>query len=121
MTALAIKLLVRVVVFGGVFAVAAHRHPKISIAPRVAIPLVGLVFALLNTGLYWILKPIVTMATLGGLALAIPLLLNGLFLWATARVLRPLKLAGARPMIYLAVLLTVAHGLLYVVLDVLAA
>ena len=53
MTVVVVKLLVRVAVFVLVFAVAARRHEKIQVQPKVALPLVGLVFALLNTGLYW--------------------------------------------------------------------
>lgn len=118
MSLLAISLLVRLLVFVGVFAYAAHKHPKITITPRYAVPLVGLVFAGLNTALYWALKTVISLATLGAASLVLPLVLNGLFLWATARVLKPLNIEGTRPMVWLAVLLTAAHGALFLVFDV---
>src|SRR5688572_21585386 len=120
MTWLLIKLGVRFVVFAGVFWFATFRNKKITVQPKIALPLVGLVFALLNTLLYWLFKPILNLATLWTLWFLVPLILNGLFLYATDRVLKPLKIDGIRPMIWLAVLLTAAHGALWLGLDVLA-
>jgi len=117
MTELAIKLAARVVIFGAIFALAAHRHQKIEVKPRYALPLVGLVFAVLNTGLYWLLKSALGLAVLGPTAFVVPLLANGLFVWATDRLLKPLRIEGLGPMAYLAVLLTAAHAVLYLVLD----
>lgn len=117
MNELLIKLAVRLAVFGAVFAFAAWKNPRIRIHPKFALPLIALVFALLNTGVYWIAKPVLNLATLGAAWLFLPLILNGAFLWATHRVLKPLRIEGLRPMVYLAVLLTVAHGVLWVVLD----
>ncbi|MBL4634403.1 MAG: phage holin family protein [Kofleriaceae bacterium] len=115
MSDLAITTLVRVVVFTGIFALAAHKHKKISITPRYAIPLVGVVFALLNTGLYWLFKTIVGLATLGMGGLILPFVLNGLFLWGTNRVIKQLKIEGTVPLLWLSILLTAAHGALYLV------
>jgi len=112
-----IKLAIRIVVFGGVFGVVAWKHEKVKVEPRWALPLVGLVFALLNTGLYWAMKPILNLATLGSMALVMPLVLNGLFLWATNRVLKPLKIEGLLTMFWLSLYLTLAHGALWLVLD----
>lgn len=119
MTELLIKLAVRFVVFAAVFAIAARRSPKVKVQPAIALPLVGLVFALLNTGLYWLLKPVLHLATFGALWLLVPFVLNGLFLWATQRLIRALRIKGATTMVWLAVLLTAAHGLCWLVLDVL--
>jgi uncharacterized membrane protein YvlD (DUF360 family) len=111
------KLAVRVVVFALSFAVAAARIRGVRVTPKLALPVVGLVFALLNTGLYWLLKPILNLATLGGLSLLAPFLLNVGFLWATDRLLRPLRISGMKPLIWLALLLTIVHGVLYLALD----
>ena len=119
MTAIAIKLGVRFLVFGGAFGFAVWKNKKVVVQPRYAIPLVALVFALLNTGMYWLLKPVLNVATLGTMWFLMPFLLNGFFLWGTDRVLRPLKIEGVLTMAWLAGLLTLAHGALYVVLDVL--
>jgi hypothetical protein len=117
MTPILVKLAVRFGVFLAVFAFAAWKHPKIRVQPKIALPLVGLVFALLNTGLYWVLKPVVHLATLGVAWLVVPFLLNGAFLWATQRLLRPLRIDGLRTMAWLAILLTAAHGLCWFALD----
>jgi len=118
MIPLAIKLGVRFVVFTGVFIFAVRKSEKISIKPKMAVPLVALVFAILNTALYWALGPVLNIATLGTMGLLIPFALNGLFLYLTNRLLRPLEIQGMRAMAWLALLLTVAHGLLYLLLDV---
>lgn len=124
MVAVLVKLAIRIAVFAVVFAVAVRRHERIKVTPRWAIPLVGLVFALLNTGLYWLLRPVLNLATLGAAVLVVPLAVNGVFLWATAKAVArarvKLEVDGFRPALYLAVLLTCAHGVLYLALDVLA-
>ena len=113
-----IKLAIRFVVFGLVFAVVAWKHEKVTIKPKYAIPLVAAVFAILNTALYWALKPILNLATLGTLAFLMPLVLNGAFLYATERLLKPLRIDGLWTQAVVAVILTVAHGILWVALDV---
>jgi len=115
-----IKLAIRLVVFGVVFGVVAWRNKKVTVKPKYALPLVALVFALLNTGLYWILKPILNVATLGSLALLMPFILNGAFLYVTERLLKPLKIEGLWTKVVLAGFLTAAHGALWLALDVLA-
>lgn len=117
MTELLVKLAVRFGVFLLVFAFAAWRMPKVRIHPKIALPLVGLVFALLNTGLYWAFKPVLHLATLGALWLFIPFVLNGVFLWATEKLIRPLRIEGLFTMIKLAIILTAAHGACWLVLD----
>ena len=122
MTWILVKLLIRVVVFAGVFALAVRKSEKITVEKKWAVPLVGLVFALLNTGLYWLLKPVVNLATFGVAWLIVPFLLNGMFLYATnwllgkARV-KGLQINGTWVMVKLAVLLTLVHGGLYLALD----
>jgi uncharacterized membrane protein YvlD (DUF360 family) len=117
MSALLVKLAVRFAVFLGVFAFAAWKNPKVRVHPKIALPLVGLVFALLNTGLYWLLKPVLNLATLGALWLFLPFVINGAFLWATQKLIRPLRIEGFLTTVWLAVILTAAHGVCWVVLD----
>ena len=73
--AVLIKLGVRLVVFTGVFWLAARKNQSIVIEKRWATPLVGLAFAVLNTALYWALTPILNVATLGAAAFAMPLVI----------------------------------------------
>jgi hypothetical protein len=117
MTELLVKLAVRFGVFLAVFAFAAWKNPRVRIHPKIALPLVGLVFAILNTGLYWLFKPVLNLATLGALWLAVPFVLNYVFLWATERLIRPLRIEGFFTMVKLAILLTAAHGACWLVLD----
>ena len=120
MSWLLIKLAIRFVVFAGVFWFATYKNPKIKVQPKVALPLVGLVFALLNTALYWLFKPILNLATLWMLWFLIPLVVNGLLLYATDKLLKPLRIEGILPMLWLAGLLTGAHGLLWFGLEYVA-
>ena len=115
-----IKLAVRFVVFGIVFGVVAWKMEKVTIRPKYAVPLVAGVFAILNTALYWLLKPILNLATLGSLALLMPFLLNGLFLYATERLVKHLEIEGLWTKVVFAAILTGAHGVLWVALDVVA-
>ncbi len=119
-----IKLGIRFLIFGLVVCLISHRSEKVSIKPKFALPLVALVFALLNTGIYWVAKPLLNLATLGMLWIFIPFVLNACFLYATARLIKYLRvemeIKGILTMAWLALLLTAAHGVLYVALDVLA-
>lgn len=124
MTWLLIKLAIRLVVFGLVFGFVAFRSKKISIQPRWALPAVALVFALLNTGIYWVAKPMLNLATLGMLWVLTPLVINTIFLWLTQRLLKyvrvEMKTDGMFTTLWLASLLTLAQGVLYVILDMIA-
>jgi hypothetical protein len=148
MTWLLIKLGIRLVVFLAVFWIATVRNPAIVVRPKWAMPIVAGFFALLNTLLYWALKPVLNLASFGAIWFLMPLVLNLIFLVATARVFQPHDLAssgharGARAadapapkpsrrpslhidgimaFLYLAALLTVAHGVLWFAVDYLPA
>lgn len=124
MTWFLIKLGVRFLVFGLVFGLACHRMKSVDIRPRLALPLVALVFALLNTGVYWLAKPVLNLATLGFVWALMPLILNAAFLLITTRLLKyvrvTMELRGFLATVWLAALLTAAHGVLYVVFDMIA-
>jgi uncharacterized membrane protein YvlD (DUF360 family) len=119
--ALLIKLGVRLVVFTGVFWVAAKKNEKIVFEKKWALPVVGLSFAILNTALYWALKPVMNIATLGAIGFLMPLIINGLLLAITVRIFQSkqhwFRIDSWMAMLWMAVVLTAAHGLLYLGLD----
>jgi hypothetical protein len=139
-----IKLGVRLLIFGAVFFVMARRNPKVEIPVKWATPLIAFVFALLNTTLYWVLRPVLDLATMGALGFFMPLIINTLLLFGTVKFFTWHKLpryvpkspegekkksskdGEAKPLfainglfatLWLALILTVAHGALWVVLD----
>ena len=120
MTWLLAKLGIRLLGFIAVFFFAARLNPKIKIHPRWAIPLVAGLFAVMNVGMYWLLKPVLNLATFGAAWFAMPLLINLGFLVATMRITEKKKwlvIEGIRATLYLAFLLTVAHGVFWFALD----
>lgn len=115
-----IKLGVRLLVFGLVFFIAARKNPKVLLPNKWATPLIALVFASMNTALYWLLKPILNLATLGALGFVMPLVANMIFLLVTVRIFQSKKwieIQGTMTTLWLAVILTVAHGALWLGLD----
>jgi uncharacterized membrane protein YvlD (DUF360 family) len=119
--ALLIKLGVRLVVFTGVFWLAAKKNKNIIFEKKWATPLVAFTFAVLNTALYWALKPILNVATLGVVGFVMPLFINGVLLAITVRVFQSKKhwfrIDGWLAMVWMAIFLTLAHGALWVALD----
>jgi len=119
-----IKLAIRLVVFVAVFWLAARRNPKIRIQPRWAVPLVAGLFAVFNVGLYWLLKPLLNLATFGVATFAMPLVINLVFLVATVRVFSKkkwLEIDGLFATLWMAFILTIVHCALYGALDYLPA
>jgi uncharacterized membrane protein YvlD (DUF360 family) len=118
---LLIKLGVRLVVFTGVFWIAARKNKKIIFEKKWATPLVAFTFAVLNTALYWALKPVLNIATLGAIGFLMPLLINGVLLAVTVRIFQAKKhwfrIDGWLAMMWMAIALTVAHGVLWVAVD----
>ena len=118
---LLIKLGVRLVVFTAVFWVAAKKNQKIIIEKKWATPVVGLSFAVLNTALYWLLGRVLNIATLGVVGFAMPLVINGVLLMVTARVFQRkpqwFRLDGFFAGMWMAIFLTLAHGVLWLGLD----
>ncbi|MBA3465269.1 MAG: phage holin family protein [Deltaproteobacteria bacterium] len=125
-----IKLAIRLVVFALVFFLAAKKNPKIVIHNKWATPLIALVFALLNTGVYWALTPILNLATLGAMGFIMPFVVNIIFLLGTVKVFdivnakrkaenkKPwLEIQGIMATLWMAGFLTLAHGALYLGLD----
>lgn len=130
-----IKLGVRLVVFTAVFWFAAHKNKKIVLGKRWAAPVIGVVFAILNTALYWVLAPVLNLASFGAMSFAMPLGVNGVLLYGTERLFGHAKLVGAEDkdgktkrapllqingiftMLWMALFLTIAHGAMWVALD----
>ncbi len=119
-TGVLLGLGVRLVVFGLVIIVAAKKSPKVLIHKRWATPLIALVFAALNIGLYWALTPILNLATMGALGFVMPLVANMIFLAITVRIFESkqwFEIKGLLTQVYLALALTAAHGLCWLGLD----
>ncbi len=119
-----LKMGIRFVVFAGVFWLAARRMENVKVTPKWALPLVGVVFGLLNVGLYWALKPLLSVATVGVFGFLIPFALNALFLRLTipivAKLRTKLEIEGTMTMVKLCVLVTIAHGALWLLLDIIS-
>lgn len=133
MTWILVKLAIRLVAFTAVFWFATRpravkkgekdakaRPPRITIQPRWAIPVIGVLFAALNIVLYWLMRPVLDLATMRMFSLLMPLIVNGLLLYGTARIVEKkqwLKVDGLLAGLWLAFALTAAHGVLWVTLD----
>ena len=124
MTSILIKLGIRLVVFTLVFWFAAKKNEKIVFAKKWAPPVVALVFALLNTLMYWALVPVLDIATLGVASFVMPFIVNMLLLVATMKILdlrdwsrEWFKIEGIFANLWMATFLTVAHGVLWFALD----
>lgn len=99
-------------------------EPRILIRPKWAIPVIGMLFAILNVALYWILRPLLDLATLRTASFAIPFVVNGVILWGTARIVHKkqwLKISGVLAAVWLAAMVTIAQGTLWVILDYIPA
>jgi hypothetical protein len=119
-TGILIKLGARLVVFGLVFYVVARRNPHVLVPNKWATPLIALVFAAMNTALYWMLKPILNLATLGAAGFVMPFVVNLVLLYATVRIFAAKKwiqIESAMTYLWLATILTAAHGLLWFGFD----
>ncbi len=75
MTWLLVKVGLRLLGFMAVFWFATRKNPKIKAEPRWAIPLVAAMFGVFNVGTYWLLKPVLNLATFGATSFALPFLM----------------------------------------------
>ena len=124
MTTILIKLAIRLVVFTGVFWLAARKNDKVIFEKRWAPPLAGLVFAVLSTALYWGLSKVLAIATLGVAGFALPLFINVLLLAATVRLFESkqwFRIEGFFAFLWMALFLTLAHGALWLGMDYIPA
>jgi uncharacterized membrane protein YvlD (DUF360 family) len=119
-TGLLLKLGIRLVVFTAVFWFAAKKNDKVVFARKWAPPVVAFVFAVLNTAIYWLLVPVLDIATLGAVGFAMPFIVNTILLAVTVRLLQSrdwFKIEGLLATLWMATFLTVAHGVLWFALD----
>src|ERR1051325_6032598 len=89
--AVLIKLGLRLVVFTAVVWFGAKKNKKIIFDKKWATPVIALTFAVMNTVLYWMLKPVLNIATMGAVAFAMPLFINGGLLLGTERIFQSRK------------------------------
>ncbi|MBA3456700.1 MAG: phage holin family protein [Deltaproteobacteria bacterium] len=123
-TAILIKLGVRLVVFGLVFFIATRKNPKVIVTKKRVLPLIALVFAVLNTALYWLLAPILNVATMGAAGFLMPFVVNMVLLVGTVKIFSKWKwfeIQGVMTTLWMAAFLTLAHGALWLGLDYLPA
>ena len=119
-TAILIKLGVRLVVFGLVFFIATRKNPKVIVSKKRVLPLIALVFAVLNTALYWLLAPILNVATMGAAGFLMPFVVNMVLLVGTVKIFSKWKwfeIQGVMTTLWMAAFLTLAHGALWLGLD----
>jgi len=119
-TAILIKLGVRLVVFGLVFFIATRKNPKVVVSKKRVLPLIALVFAVLNTALYWLLAPLLNVATLGAAGFLMPFVVNMVLLIGTVKIFSRWKwfeIQGVMTTLWMAAFLTLAHGALWLGLD----
>ena len=119
-TGVLIKLGASLVLFTAVFFVAARKNPKVKIQPKWATPLIALVFAVLNVGVYWAITPLLNLATFGAVAFFMPFIVNLMFLFATVRIFESKKwlvIEGLIATVWMSLLLTVTHGAIWFALD----
>lgn len=138
-TGLLIKLGVRLVVFTAAFVAATRYLEGISVTKKWAYPVLGAMFAVLSTVFYWALAPVLDVATLNSLSFAIPLVANTVLLIAVIKVSNKiaernppappkkgekpekprgwLRTTGFFASVWLALVLTAAHGVLWFALD----
>lgn len=119
-TAILIKLGVRLLVFGLVFFIATRKNPKVVVSKKRVLPLIALVFAVLNTALYWLLAPILNVATLGAAGFLMPFVVNMVLLIGTVKIFSKWKwfeIQGVMTTLWMAAFLTLAHGALWLGLD----
>jgi hypothetical protein len=119
-TAILIKLGVRLLVFGLVFFIATRKNPKVVVSKKRVLPLIALVFAVLNTALYWLLAPILNVATLGAAGFLMPFVVNMVLLVGTVKIFSRWKwfeIQGVMTTLWMAAFLTLAHGALWLGFD----
>jgi hypothetical protein len=115
-----VKLAASFVACALAFWLGARWNRKVAFARWWALPPVALVFAVLDTALYWAMSHLLAIATLGVMTFALPLLSSLVLLAITLRVFqgpRWVRVEGVLATLWLALALTLAHGAVWVALD----
>ena len=123
-TGLAIGFGVRLVVFSAVFWLGSRRLADVRFKSRWLAPVVGAVFAVLNTALYWLLTRGFDLATFGAISFVMPLIVNGLLLFATVKLFGWrertrdwFRIDSVMAGMWMMLFLTIAHGVCWLGLD----
>ena len=121
---MAIGVGVRLVIFTAVFWLGARRLEAVKLESKWLAPVVGLVFAVLDTALYWLLSRGAELATFGAISFVMPLIVNGLLLFATVKVFAWREqtrgwfaIESVVAGLWMVLFLTVAHGVCWLGLD----
>src|SRR6266487_3871567 len=104
-----VKLLVKVAVFGVALTLVCRRDPDVKVSPRSAIPMVAMVFAVLNTLLYGILATALNIVTLFVFFLLVPFAVNAILLLVTDRFVKPFKIESLTALVRASFVMTIAH------------
>ena len=110
-----IRLGIAFVVFGAAITFATLKIKEVKVTHKAVIPLVAIVFALLNTALYWLVAFTIKAVSLWTLALVAPFLANAVLLYATDRLIKQFEIKGIVAFLKTAGLVTIGHIVVYVV------
>jgi uncharacterized membrane protein YvlD (DUF360 family) len=113
-----VTLLVRCVVFGIAIAFITRQSSGVTVRPRSALPIVAIVFTILNAGLYGLLSTVINFGTLFLLFLVVPFIANAVLLWATDKLMKSFKVEGLGSLAFASLIVTIAHFLLRFVLHI---
>jgi putative membrane protein len=104
-----VKLLVKVVVFGVALTLVCRRDPGVKVTPRSALPVVAMIFAVLNTLLYGILATGLNLVTLFAFFFLVPFAVNAILLLVTDRFVKPFKIESITALVRASFVMTIAH------------
>jgi uncharacterized membrane protein YvlD (DUF360 family) len=104
-----VHLLIRTLVFGVALTFAMNRTKDVKVVPKKLLPVVALVFAILNAVLYHLLAPALNLVTLWSLWFAVPFVVNGILLLITDKLIKQFSIEGLMALVKTAGIVTVAH------------
>ena len=104
-----LDLLIRTVVFGVAITFVVRRDPYVKVTPRGALPIVAIVFALLNAVLYGLLGSALNLVTLWTLFLFVPFIANAILLLLTDKILKSFKIEAISSLLKASLVVTIAH------------
>jgi uncharacterized membrane protein YvlD (DUF360 family) len=115
MSVMLVHLLIRTIVFGIALTFAMNRTEDVKVVPKKLLPLVALVFAILNAVLYHLLAPALNMVTLWSLWFAVPFVANGLLLLLTDKLVKQFRIEGLMALVKTSGIVTIAHLALHLI------
>jgi uncharacterized membrane protein YvlD (DUF360 family) len=103
------ELAIRTLVFGVAITFVVRRDPHVKVTPRSALPVVALVFAILNALLYKFLGTALNIVTLWTLFLLVPFVANAILLLITDKLVKPFKIEAMSSLLKASLVVTIAH------------